>query len=332
MADERQPLVERVEQQPAEPPRDDPPVQEGHASRKRWYLELGVLAVAVVLYVAAVTWSLFATFASEPQTLGFKYLTGNISAMYPTDITPANWVFAICALIYVWQGAWLLFASTFPLCRSKATRTISLLVYLPFSIACACNFAWVYLWANEIVAGALAVSIVFALSLILSVTFALRNIALDDDHEDDWSEKLNRWFTYVLVHNGLALFASWLCIAWLLNMSIVADKNNKLGGAITREDAGTVALSLLTAEIIVWFLLEQTVLEKYVRYIYTIYPVLIVFLVGVLVEHLKEGMEDSRNNIFALGVLVLVGVLQVARLVFAVIFYFVRKSQNRPAQ
>ena len=329
MADERQPLVE---QQPAEPPREDPPVQEGHASSKRWYLELGVLAVAVVLYVAAVTWSLFATFASEPQTLGFKHLTGNISAMYPTDITPANWVFAICALIYVWQGAWLLFALTFPLCRSKATRTISLLVYLPFSIACACNFAWVYLWANEIVAGALAVSIVFALSLILSVTFALRNIALDDDHEDDWSEKLNRWFTYVLVHNGLALFASWLCVAWLLNMSIVADKNNKLGGAITREDAGTVALSLLTAEIIVWFLLEQTVLEKYVRYIYTIYPVLIVFLVGVLVEHLKEGMEDSRNNIFALGVLVLVGVLQVARLVFAVIFYFVRKSQNRPAQ
>lgn len=329
MADERQPLVE---QQPAEPPHVVPPVQEGHASSKLRALELGVLAVSVVLYVAAVTWSLFATFASEPQTLGFKHLTGNISAMYPTDITPANWVFAICALIYVWQGAWLLFALTFPLCRSRATRTISLLVYLPFSIACACNFAWVYLWANEIVAGALAVSIVFALSLILSVTFALRNIALDDDHEDDWSEKLNRWFTYVLVHNGLALFASWLCVAWLLNMSIVADKNNKLGGTITREDAGTVALSLLTAEIIVWFLLEQTVLEKYVRYIYTIYPVLIVFLVGVLVEHLKEGMEDSRNNIFALGVLVLVGVLQVARLVFAVIFYFVRKSQNRPAQ
>ena len=87
-------------------------------------------------------------------------------------------------------------------------------------------------------------------------------------------------------------------------------------------------LSLLTAEIIVWFLLEQTVLEKYVRYIYTIYPVLIVFLVGVLVEHWNRGMEASRNYIFALGVLVLVGVLQVARLVFAVIFYLVRRRQD----
>ena len=330
MADENQPLLAP---QPAGPRREDPRAraQEGHASSERRALELSVLAVAVLLYVAAVAWSLSATFASEPQTLGFKHLTGNISAMYPTDITPANWVFAICALIYVWQGAWLLFALTFPLYRPRATRTIPLLVYLPFSIACACNFAWVYLWANEIVAGALAVSIVFAISLILSVIFALRNIGLDGNHEgdeDDWREKLNRWATYVLVHNGLALFASWLCVAWLLNMSIVADKNNKLGGAILREDAGTVALSLLTAEIIVWFLLEQTVLEKYVRYIYTIYPVLIVFLVGVLVEHWNRGMEASRNYIFALGVLVLVGVLQVARLVFAVIFYLVRRRQD----
>ena len=52
-----------------------------------------------------------------------------------------------------------------------------------------------------------------------------------------------------------------------LRTCLAADKNNMLGGAIIREGAGTVtlSLSLLTVEIIVQFLLEQTVLEKYVH-------------------------------------------------------------------
>ena len=52
-----------------------------------------------------------------------------------------------------------------------------------------------------------------------------------------------------------------------LRTCLAADKNNMLGGAIIREGAGTVtlSLSLLTVEIIMQFLLEQTVLEKYIH-------------------------------------------------------------------
>lgn len=308
-------------------------VQEDRTSWKYRALEFGLLLVTTGLYLVTVIVNGFAAFASDPHKFGFSHLTSNVSAMYSTDITPANWVFAIWAVIYLWQAAWLLWAWTFPF-RPKAIRTMSLLVYVPFDIACACNIVWVYLWGNVIVIGALPVIILFALSLILSVAFAVRktaSVAPGGNQEGGWKNTLSRWTTYVLVHNGLALYTTWLCIAWLLNMSIVADAQNGFRGAMSRDDAGTLALSLLTVEVIVWFLLEQTVLERYVRYIHTIYPVLIVAVVGVLVEHWNRGTEDSRNHIFALGILVLVVILQMARFAFTVIFYFMRRRRARVA-
>lgn len=328
MAEENRPLVAEQACDEEQPRR---PAPEHGISKTRRALEGVIVTVTTVFCVATVMLSGFAAFYPHPEKLGFKYPTGNISAMHPTDITPASWVFYIWVLIYLWQMAWLVWAFTFPLFRPRAFRTIPVLVYLLFSIDCALNITWWYLWGNDIVVGALAVSILFALSLVLSVAVAVYKTPSLARNEVGLKGKLSRWATYVLVHNGLALFATWLCIAWLLNMSIVADAKNNFHGALSRDDAGTVALSLLTFEIIVWFLLEQTVLESYVRYIHIVYPCLIVVLAGVLVEHWSNGQEDSRNHIFALGVLVLVGVLQLARWAFTIIFYFVRKSREQAA-
>ena len=326
MADEERLIQDRVQEEvPAG-------VQEDRTSWKHRALEFGLLLITTGLYLVTVIVNGFAAFASDPHTFGFLQDIGNVSAMYPTDITPANWVFAIWAVIYLWQAAWLLWAWVFLAFCSRATRTISLLLYVFFGIACACNIVWVYLWGNVIVIGALTVIILFALSLILSVAFSVRktaSVALGGNQGGGWKNTLSRWITYVLVHNGLAVYTTWLCIAWLLNMSIVADAQNGFRGAMSRDDAGTLALSLLTVEVILWFLLEQTCLEHYVRYIHTIYPVLIVAMVGVLVEHWNRGTEESMNHIFVLGILVLVVILQIARFAFTVIFYLMRRQRRR---
>ena len=296
--------------------------------KRRSVLEAILLAVTTALYMVTLVVNGFAAFAEDPEQFGFKHLTGNVSANYFTDITPADWVFAIWGVIYLWQAAWLAWAWTFP-CRRHAVRTISIPMFLSFGLSCACNITWVYLWGNVYVRGALAVIILFALSLIVSVACAAyKTASIKDDQFVSWKDNVSKWVTYVLVHNGLALYTTWLCIAWLLNMTVVADSKYDFGGVMKTVDAGTLALSFLVGEIIVWFLLEQTFFERYVRYIHTIYPVIIVALVSVVVKHWNIDKEDSRNHIFALGILVLAGILQMARFAFVIVKYCVRKRRH----
>ncbi len=72
----------------------------------------------------------------------------------------------------------------------------------------------------------------------------------------------------VLIHNGIAIYATWTTIASLLNLNIAFQYIGRYDAEIT----SLVCLSLLLTIIIVWFILENTVLDKYVRYMISQYP------------------------------------------------------------
>ena len=74
-----------------------------------------------------------------------------------------------------------------------------------------------------------------------------------------------------LLHNGLGIYAGWASVASLLNISIAAVYADP--GNITKEKMAIVALSILTAELLIWLVLDLSVFDPYTRFLVTPYLV-----------------------------------------------------------
>ena len=70
-------------------------------------------------------------------------------------------------------------------------------------------------------------------------------------------------------------------------------------GVICSADASSIGGGILLGLVLFWFVLENFVLEKYLRYIFTVYPVLIFAHSGVVVRHANDDVRSSQNIILA---------------------------------
>ncbi|KAM4606671.1 uncharacterized protein ACJ7VT_016839 [Polymixia lowei] len=82
-------------------------------------------------------------------------------------------------------------------------------------------------------------------------------------------------------------------------------------------DAATLSLSILTVVLVVWFSLENFVLDKHVRYILTIYPVVIWALSGSITKNYHTA-APSQTGIFIAVLLALACALFVTRVVLVI--------------
>ena len=279
-------------------------------------VEFAMISLAAVSLVLVLIANGFATFTDERGQFGLQFSTSRLSGYYPTDVTPNNWTFwVIWPIIYLWQIAWIFYAFSFPF-RPAAARTLSLPVYGLYAFSSVCNIVWIYLFGNDLIVGSLTFIILFYLSLLLTLGFATYQTATVAKLANKWS----LWFTRILVHNGLAFYTAWLSIAWLLNVAIVADKRQS--GALDRIDAGTLALSILGGQIIVWFLLEHVCFNRYFRYVQVVYVVYLVALVSIVEYHWEQDNDERtiRNQYYSLALLILTFVLQIGKLILTVIF------------
>ena len=78
-------------------------------------------------------------------------------------------------------------------------------------------------------------------------------------------------------------------------------------------DASTGILALLFVIIIVWFVLDNFVLENYTGYTFTVFPVFILGLSGLVGKLRFRSLGSNRNLIFASVILA-----------FAVLFFIIR--------
>ena len=275
------------------------------------------LAFSTFVYLATIVINALAA----RTTLGFETLTGNVSDQYFLDITPGGWAFSIWGVIYTWQALWHIYGWSFVF-RPKATRSISLVTYWLFGVANFGNITWIYLWGNYQIVAALPFIMAIPLFLILSLSFtAWRTYKATSALQKNERTKTDLWATRILVHNGIAFYATWVSIAWLLNVAMVAH----YFGSLSLTDAGTLSLSLLLLEILVWFFLDIVLLDRFTRYIQSVYIVLFVATTAIVTEHWNRADEEPRNHQFALALVLLVAVLQIAKIALTIVFAFVRK-------
>jgi len=63
-------------------------------------------------------------------------------------------------------------------------------------------------------------------------------------------------------------------------------------------EGSTISLAILISATVLWFILENFAVEKYCRYTYTVYPVLILAL-SALVARLQHLPDAQQNFILA---------------------------------
>ncbi|CAG11643.1 unnamed protein product [Tetraodon nigroviridis] len=118
----------------------------------------------------------------------FRSSTGNVSARYETDITPAGWTFSIWGLIYAWLSLMVIYTTSY------VFRGLML--------------------AALVVLTMLTLSNVAALFFCCSATYR-HGLWLKTYHSKDLA------CLRILVHNGLALYTTWTAIASLINLALV---------------------------------------------------------------------------------------------------------------
>lgn len=127
---------------------------------------------------------------------------GDVSAVYPTGITPAGYAFTIWSLIYLGTIAF----SFYQLVGGPDNKSFISRIRIPYLILCAANIGWIFSWHYELIPLAMAFIIVMLLSL------AKINVDLKDVGElrDLW-----------LLCAPFSIYFGWVTLATILNAAIL---------------------------------------------------------------------------------------------------------------
>ena len=229
----------------------------------------------------------------------FESSTGAISRKYEVGITPAGWTFSIWGIIYTWEALWILY-TLINLCRRVDNgRAYNSPILLPvaffavFMLNMGLNLTWIFVFDHEYIEVAFVT--LFFISVTLYICMGISYKYLDDNKDvlTKTGRKKDIWLIRILVQNGLGIYATWTTIATLLNMAMVMIYRASPG--VANEDACTVALALLGAELLTFVIADFFFLDRYSRYTVTPFVVVPFALGGSLSRNYTEG---ARNSIF----------------------------------
>ncbi|CAK6972891.1 uncharacterized protein LOC121888488 [Scomber scombrus] len=253
-----------------------------------------------------------------PGIYPFLYSTGNISDEFTTQITPSGWTFSIWSVIYAFLASVLAYVLS-GLYRKNAYGYVycspAILphgFFLTWCLNMGFNIGWLFLWDRRLMPAALAFLILIAFTNYVMIFFSCNGLHVYGAWLNKY-HKVDLWLLRVLIQNGIAIYATWTTIASLINLNIVLTTEANM----SQMNAAIVSLSVLTVVLFVWFILENGVLDKYVRYILSIYPVVIWALTGVYTKN-YDAEAQSPSDIFIVALLASACVLCATRIVLVI--------------
>lgn len=254
--------------------------------------------------------------------------TGTISDKYYIEITPAGWTFSIWGVIYTWQALWIVYAlvNLFRKSEKGPYYTYPVLLPVPFLVSYLFNLAfncgWLVSFDREILELALTLLFLITVTLCICLFFSYRNLNRGIDILIKQERKADVWLTRFLVQNGLSIYATWGTIATLLNFALVLAYRSSHD--ISQQNASTISLGILTAVIIAFLVTDWFFLDRYTRYTFTPYLVLVVALTGSLAKNYEEG---ARNTIFTIVLLAVSGAAALVK-IFLMFWRHSRKTED----
>lgn len=226
--------------------------------------------------------------------------------MFYLEITPAGWTFSIWGFIYTWQAVWLIYSLT-TICRRKVGTYLYLMpvfpsiLFLAYIVTNISNVAWLFAWDRMKVAVALPLIALTPFSLYVCLYFSLKRLYDNLDYLTRNGLTLDIWLIRMLVQNGMAFYAAWVTVATLLNIAIVmtyGDGSDVTKIGVRQDISSSVALGIVTFEIVLWISLDLTLLDKYTRYMFAPYITLTVAFAGIVQKNYDLDTA-YRNSVFS---------------------------------
>ncbi|XP_068090768.1 uncharacterized protein [Hyperolius riggenbachi] len=278
-------------------------------------LLVSLICFSVISFICTVTLNAFSAIGKDGL---FLSSANNISATFPLDVTPEGWTFSIWSVIYAWNGLWLVYIFSTLFRRNKIGRVYAKPAIHPpdffalWILNNLLNIGWLFLWDRELLIFANVFLALIPVTCFLMLHMSYRNCyryrAWMSQHQ-----RFDLWCIRILVHNGLSVYATWTCIATIINFGIVLKHCTPMEDP----DASTIALCLALFTILFWFLMETFVFEKYVRYTFTVYPVAVIASVGMFVG-INESPGLSKNDL--INVVIIAASSAFSLLRFALLF------------
>ncbi|XP_061661730.1 uncharacterized protein si:ch211-161h7.5 [Syngnathoides biaculeatus] len=245
----------------------------------------------------------------------FTTTTGNVSDMFGTEITPSGWTFSIWSVIYVWLTLMIIYILT-NLCRKNSYGYVYCCPpVLPYGFfICWClnmwfNIAWLLVWDRVWMIAALVFLILVVGTNCGMTYFACYGLYV----YGAWLNKyhnMDLWLIRILVQNGVMIYTTWTTIAMLINLAIVLTYEAN----VSPTNAATMSYCALTVVLLVWFFLQNVILDKHMRYIFIDYPVIIWALAGNFDKN-YNAESLTLSAIFIVVLLVVASILYAVRLV-----------------
>jgi len=153
--------------------------------------------------------------------------TGEVSAIYPTLITPAGFTFAIWGVIYLGLLAYAAAQFLSPLNDDPLPDRLA----WPLIVSGVANVVWLLLWHSLNIGWSVAVMAVLLGSLITAYAVARAD-------RSGRPPALERW----AVRAPLAVYLGWLCIATIANISSALSDAGWSGWGVSAEGWGVIVL------------------------------------------------------------------------------------------
>ncbi|XP_056155873.1 uncharacterized protein LOC130130161 [Lampris incognitus] len=269
-----------------------------------------LMFLAMLAFLAAFTLKIMAGIGARSGV--FQQSTEDVTLKYATPISVAGWALFVWDFIYIWVLAMFTYFLV-GLCRRNVYKwmytTPAAFPYgfhVSLTINLCLNIVWLFLFDRELLLSALIISALMTVSDYMILFFSCQGLRV----YGGWLNKyhtVDLWLIRILVQNGVAVFAAWETISTLLNLTIFLQHNT----GVTRCDCSLLSLTLLLMELLAWFLLENFYLDEHMRYILTIYPVVILWFTGSVTN---PSASTSQIYIFTVVILAVSCVLFVARI------------------
>ena len=190
-------------------------------------------------------------------------------------------------------------------------------VYISFIVALLASLVWLFLWDNEQLEAALFFLLVTATCVYVSLAVASHGVFTNQKALVSYGHPREYRWVLALVVNPLGLYAMWLTVASLVNLSVVLVYTV----GVSQSAGGSITLAVLTGLVVVYALVDLAFFERYFRYLYTPFLCLIWAFVGILIGNLDW---DTSNTVFTLGLLIVTIVIFLLKVVLS-IYRAVRK-------
>lgn len=106
----------------------------------------------------------------------------------------------------------------------------------------------------------------------------------------------------------------------MINLLKLIPNKNWFSGVLSEDTASSISLGIILIFILVWFILENFILAKYLKWIFTVYPVVIFAFIGVVIKIRDDG--TTKNLILALIDLLLAIILFLVRIGISVYKFY----------